>query len=412
MTPLPSGTVTFLFTDLEGSTGKWEKHPDAMRDALARHDAILRETVEAHDGHVVKSTGDGIHAVFASAPNAVSAATDVACAFSSEMWDAATGPLRVRIGIHTGISDERDGDYFGLALNRASRLMAAAHGGQIVLSRVSADLVRDGLPDDVGLLDLGEHRLRGLERPEQVYELTIAGVTAEFPPLQSLGAFPGALGIARTDVRTERRRTRGPPRRARPARALVAARHAKVSCSSCSWAANRVSARPASRARCPTKCTSRVASSSMGAATKRRSSPTSPSSRRCGPASRCTRHRRCTRACTVWSTIWRASSPNSRLEFVPRRAPSRVTPKPSAIASSRRSRRCSPVSPQLGRRFSSSMICTGRTSRRSSSSATSFVPHRASHCWSSFVTATSNRATTINWSTCWPICAGSRSCRE
>ena len=224
MTPLPSGTVTFLFTDLEGSTGKWEKHPDAMRDALARHDAILRETVEAHDGHVVKSTGDGIHAVFASAPNAVSAATDVARAFSSEMWDAATGPLRVRIGIHTGISDERDGDYFGLALNRASRLMAAAHGGQIVLSRVSADLVRDGLPDDVGLLDLGEHRLRGLERPEQVYELTIAGVTAEFPPLQSLGAFPGAPGIARTDVRTERRRTRGPPRRARPARALVAAR--------------------------------------------------------------------------------------------------------------------------------------------------------------------------------------------
>ena len=78
MTPLPSGTVTFLFTDLEGSTGKWEKHPDAMRDALARHDAILRETVEAHDGHVVKSTGDGIHAVFASAPNAVLAATDVA----------------------------------------------------------------------------------------------------------------------------------------------------------------------------------------------------------------------------------------------------------------------------------------------------------------------------------------------
>ncbi len=194
MTGLPSGTVTFLFTDLEGSTGKWEKHPNEMRAALARHDAILRASVEAHGGHVVKSTGDGVHAVFAAAPDAVSAAADVVRAFSSEPWDS-TGPFRVRVGIHTGEADERDGDYFGLALSRASRLMAAAHGGQVVLSQVSADLVRDVLPDEFELLDLGEHRLRGLERTEHAYELQIAGLSSQFPPLQSLDAFPGALAL-------------------------------------------------------------------------------------------------------------------------------------------------------------------------------------------------------------------------
>ncbi len=194
MAALPSGTVTFLFTDLEGSTGKWERHPDEMRVASARHDALLRAAVEARGGHVVKSTGDGIHAVFSAAPHAALAAMDAVRAFSAETWNV-TGPLRIRIGIHTGEADERDGDYFGLALNRASRLMAAAHGGQVVLSQVTAELVRDALPEGLGLLDLGEHRLRSLERPEHVYELTVAGVTAQFPPLQSLHAFPGDVPL-------------------------------------------------------------------------------------------------------------------------------------------------------------------------------------------------------------------------
>jgi len=193
MVALPSGTVTFVFTDLEGSTGKWERHPDEMRHASARHDALLRAAVEAHDGHVVKSTGDGIHAVFSLAPNAALAAVDAVRAFSTETWDV-TGPLRIRVGIHTGEADERDGDYFGLALNRTSRLMAAAHGGQVVLSQVTAELVRDGLPEGLALQDLGEHRLRGLERPEHVYELT-AGPASQFPPLQSLHAFPGDVAL-------------------------------------------------------------------------------------------------------------------------------------------------------------------------------------------------------------------------
>ena len=194
MTGLPSGMVTFLFTDLEGSTGKWEKHPHDMRAALARHDAILRAAVEAHRGHVVKSTGDGVHAVFSAAPDAVAAAADAVRAFNAETWDS-TGPLRIRVGIHTGEADERDGDYFGLALSRVSRLMAAAHGGQVVMSHVSADLVRDVLPDELELLDLGEHRLRGLEQPEHVYELAKSGLASQFPPLQSLDAFPGSLAL-------------------------------------------------------------------------------------------------------------------------------------------------------------------------------------------------------------------------
>src|SRR3954454_859173 len=194
MRDVHSEMVTFLFTDLEGSTQMWDQHPVAMRDALARHDAILRKAIEANRGHVVKSTGDGVYAVFTNPRDAVLAAADAARAFTSEIWGV-TGPLRARIGIHTGSAEQRDDDYFGPALNRTSRLMAAAHGGQIVLSHVSAQLVRDTLPDGLALLDLGEHRLRGLTNAERVYELAIAGLPSEFPPLQSLDAFLGDLAL-------------------------------------------------------------------------------------------------------------------------------------------------------------------------------------------------------------------------
>ena len=193
MTELPSGTVTFLLTDLEESTNKWEAHPDAMHVALARHDAILRGTVESHGGHVVKSTGDGIHAVFATAIDAVEAAAAGIDAVNAEPWDASV-PLRIRIGVHTGSAETRDGDYFGLAPTRTARIMAAAHGGQVVLSQVTAELVRDLLHDDLELIDLGEHRFRGLVRPERVFQLTIVGAEA-FPPLRSLDATLGALDL-------------------------------------------------------------------------------------------------------------------------------------------------------------------------------------------------------------------------
>ena len=142
MPALPSGTVTFLFTDVEGSTALWEQHPEAMRAALARHDVLLRDAIEANGGAVVKTTGDGFHAAFATADSAVRAAVDAQVDLVREPW-ADTGPLLVRIGLHTGSAEMRDGDYFGTALNRAARLMAAAHGGQIVCSHATAELVHD-----------------------------------------------------------------------------------------------------------------------------------------------------------------------------------------------------------------------------------------------------------------------------
>src|SRR4029079_18066357 len=131
---LPSGTVTFLFTDLEGSTRLWEEHPDAMRDALARHDAILRDAVTEHHGDIVKTTGDGVHAVFTSARDALDAALAAQLDLQRAAWDE-VGELRVRMGLHTGEAELRDGDYYGTAVYRAARLMACAHGGQILVSQ-------------------------------------------------------------------------------------------------------------------------------------------------------------------------------------------------------------------------------------------------------------------------------------
>jgi class 3 adenylate cyclase len=194
MTEFPSGTVTFVFTDLEDSTRLWEEHPEDMRTALARHDAILRQVVEAHGGTIVKSTGDGGYAVFASAADAVRAAAAVVTALHRTEWPG-TGPLKARIGLHTGTAEHRDDDYFGPALNRASRLMTVGHGGQILVSNATAALVRDELDEQHALRDLGDHRLKGIARPERVYELVVAGVPSDFPPLRSVDAFPAALGL-------------------------------------------------------------------------------------------------------------------------------------------------------------------------------------------------------------------------
>src|SRR6478609_1927699 len=133
MAELPSGTVTFLFTDLESSTSLWQDHPEAMKSALVRHDVIVREAIEAHDGYVVKTTGDGFHAAFADPSDAVDAAITAQLALAGASWGD-TGALRVRMGIHSGQAELRDGDYYGSAVNRAARLMSVAHGGQVVVS--------------------------------------------------------------------------------------------------------------------------------------------------------------------------------------------------------------------------------------------------------------------------------------
>ena len=145
MSELPSGTVTFLFTDIEGSTTRWEHQPETMQVALARHDALLRSAIAEHDGHVVKTMGDAFLAAFGRAPDALAAAQDAQQLLQAEPWHEIApdiGPLQVRMALHTGAAEERDGDYFGPTLNRAARLMSVGHGGQILLSQATALLVR------------------------------------------------------------------------------------------------------------------------------------------------------------------------------------------------------------------------------------------------------------------------------
>ena len=170
---LPAGTVTFLFTDIEGSTQLWESHPEAMKAALARHDSILREVIKTNGGYVVKTVGDGIHAVFETAGQGMAATLAAQRALGGDAWDELKPQaLRVRMGLHTGEAELRDGDYYGSTLNRAARIMAAGHGGQVLLSAVTAELVRRELPPDVGLVDLGEHHLKGLLLAERIFQVS------------------------------------------------------------------------------------------------------------------------------------------------------------------------------------------------------------------------------------------------
>lgn len=184
MADLPTGTVTFLFTDLEGSTSLWERYPDAMRTALARHDELVGGAIGEHRGHVVKSTGDGFLAAFATAPDAVAAAIDALLALADEPWTE-TGPLRVRMGVHTGEAEIRDADYHGPTLNRAARLMSVGHGGQLLLSRVTSDLVAGS---GVEVRDLGSHELRGIAEPEHVFQVLHPRLESEFGPLRAVAS--------------------------------------------------------------------------------------------------------------------------------------------------------------------------------------------------------------------------------
>jgi predicted ATPase/class 3 adenylate cyclase len=187
---LPNGTVTFLFTDIEGSTQLWEKHPEAMKDALAEHDSILRELIKSNHGYVIKTTGDGIHSVFETAVDALNATLQAQRQFKLPICDL---QIKVRMGLHTGEAELRAEDYHGQTLNRAARIMSVGHGGQVLISSVTAELAREHLPTDVSLLDLGEHRLKDLIRPEHIFQLLAADLPAEFPPLKSLNAFPNNL---------------------------------------------------------------------------------------------------------------------------------------------------------------------------------------------------------------------------
>jgi len=190
--PIPTGTVTLLFTDIEKSTQHWEERPDAMAPALRRHDELLRAAIERHGGHVFKTVGDAFCAAFWRASDGTAAAIDGQRALAVEDWSA-IGGLQVRMALHSGTTDEREGDYFGPAVNRVARLLATAHGGQVIFSGATALLLRDLLPERAELYDLGEHRLADLAEPERVWQLVAPGLARAFPPLRSLQSMPNNL---------------------------------------------------------------------------------------------------------------------------------------------------------------------------------------------------------------------------
>ena len=194
---LPTGTVTFLFTDIEGSTQRWDAHREAMSAAVQRHDAIGRAAMDAHGGYVFKTVGDAFCVAFARTEAAVAAALDFQRALLTENFAGVDG-LRVRAALHTGAADERGGDYFGPAVNRVARLLSIGHGGQTLLSGVMHDLVLGALPPQASLRDLGEHRLKDLSRPEYVYQLVAPELASEFPALRSLESLPNNLPLQMT----------------------------------------------------------------------------------------------------------------------------------------------------------------------------------------------------------------------
>lgn len=190
MNGIPSGTVTFVFSDLEGSTESWEKYPDAMNVALERHDTIVRAAIAEHGGYVFSTAGDAFAAAFGRAADAIAAAKVTQAGLAVECWPEPV-ELRVRMGIHTGEAQERDDDYFGPALNRAARIMGAAHGGQVLVSASTAELLDGEL-----LVDLGEHRLKDLSQPMRLFQLG----DDPFPAIATLSVGAGTLPVQRTEL--------------------------------------------------------------------------------------------------------------------------------------------------------------------------------------------------------------------
>ena len=197
---IPVGTVTFLFTDLEGSTRSWEQQGPAMSKALARHDAIVRTACAGNNGYVFTTLGDAFCVAFGAAHDALAAAIDLQLGLLAEDWLAIgmATPLSLRLALHTGPVETREGDYFGPTLNRTSRLLATAHGGQSLLSEVTAMMVREHLLGNMALKGLGEHRLKDLQRAESVYQLVCPPLPVDFPPLRSLEGRPHNLPLQLT----------------------------------------------------------------------------------------------------------------------------------------------------------------------------------------------------------------------
>jgi predicted ATPase/class 3 adenylate cyclase len=201
-TDLPTGTVTFLFTDIEGSTKLSQEYADALPALLARHQEILNQAIEAYHGFIFQVVGDSFSAAFDTAMNALKAASEAQRRLHNEGWSPA--PIKVRMGIHTGAAQLADdssieGPYSGYTtLAMTQRIMSVAHGGQILLSQVTCDLVREQLPPELTLLDMGEHHLKDLLHPVHLYHVTAVDLPATFPPLKTLESFPHNLPMQLT----------------------------------------------------------------------------------------------------------------------------------------------------------------------------------------------------------------------
>ena len=189
---LPIGTVTFLFTDIEGSTRLLQQLGDGYPELLSEHHRLLREAVDKAGGAAFGSEGDALFAAFASAPSALAASVAAQRALSAQQWPGGAS-VRVRMGLHTGEGVVRDGTYVGLDVHRAARIAAVGHGGQVLLSDTTRALVENSLPPGVELRDLSRHRLKDLAQPEHIFETVIAGLPSQFPALRSLDATPNNL---------------------------------------------------------------------------------------------------------------------------------------------------------------------------------------------------------------------------
>jgi predicted ATPase/class 3 adenylate cyclase len=202
-TDLPSGTVTFLFTDIEGSTRLWQQHPKTMPIALARHHALLQESFERNNGYVFQITGDAFCAAFATATDALNAAIKAQRALRDEPWGEIS-LLKVRMAVHTGPAEVKAGDYTsgeygsGLTLSHTARLLSAGHGGQILLTLAAAELVQDYLSEDVTLRDMGAPRLKDLVRAGTIYQAVIPDLMSDFPPLKTVDVSPNNLPLQLT----------------------------------------------------------------------------------------------------------------------------------------------------------------------------------------------------------------------
>jgi predicted ATPase/class 3 adenylate cyclase len=202
MAELPSGTVTFLFSDVEGSTRLLTRLRGRYAGVLAEHQRVLRAAFDEHNGREVHTEGDAFFVAFARASDAIAAAVSAQRSLASQRWPEGV-EVRVRMGLHTGEAEVRLDDYVGLDVHRAARICSAGHGGQVLISSSTRELVADELPQDVALRDLGEHRLKDLDRPEHLFQLVVGDLPADFPPLASLSPGSGrANGLPPAPNRT------------------------------------------------------------------------------------------------------------------------------------------------------------------------------------------------------------------